>query len=51
MHIMQTVDNDLALKIFIKARATPKVVAAFVERREFDKIMIHSKQVMKQIFY
>ncbi|XP_023755972.3 clathrin heavy chain 1-like [Lactuca sativa] len=40
-----TVDNDLALKIYIKARATPKVVAAFAERREFDKILIYSKQV------
>lgn len=44
---MQTVDNDLALKIYIKARATPKVVAAFAERREFDKILIYSKQVME----
>lgn len=42
---MKTVDNDLALKIYIKARATPKVVAAFAERREFDKILIYSKQV------
>lgn len=42
---MQTVDNDMALKIYIKARATPKVVAAFAERREFDKILIYSKQV------
>lgn len=42
---MQTVDNDLALKVYIKARATPKVVAAFAERREFDKILIYSKQV------
>lgn len=42
---MQTVDTDLALKIYIKARATPKVVAAFAERREFDKILIYSKQV------
>ncbi|KAJ3703117.1 hypothetical protein LUZ61_006822 [Rhynchospora tenuis] len=40
-----TVDNDMALKIYIKARATPKVVAAFAERREFDKILIYSKQV------
>ena len=40
-----TVDNDLALKIYIKARATPIVVAAFAERREFDKIMIYSNQV------
>ena len=38
-------DNDLALKIYIKARATPKVVAAFAERREFDKILIYSQQV------
>lgn len=42
---LQTVDNDLALKIYIKARSTPKVVAAFAERREFDKILIYSKQV------
>ncbi|KAL4581709.1 hypothetical protein LXL04_006236 [Taraxacum kok-saghyz] len=27
------------------SRATPKVVAAFAERREFDKILIYSKQV------
>ena len=38
-------DNDLALKIYIKARVTPKVVSAFAERREFDKILIYSKQV------
>lgn len=44
--ILQTVDGDLALKIYIKARATPKVVAAFAERREFDKILIYSKQVI-----
>ncbi|CAL9044685.1 unnamed protein product [Musa banksii] len=43
--LVKTVDNDLALKIYIKARCTPKVVAAFAERREFDKILIYSKQV------
>ncbi|PPR96846.1 hypothetical protein GOBAR_AA23821 [Gossypium barbadense] len=43
--LVKTVDNDLVLKIYIKARATPKVVAAFAERREFDKILIYSKQV------
>ena len=42
-------DNDLALKIYIKARATPKVVAAFAERKEFDKILIYSKQVKNNI--
>lgn len=47
---LQTVDNDLALKIYIKARATPKVVAAFAERREFDKILIYSKQVTEICF-
>ncbi|KAK4597021.1 hypothetical protein RGQ29_014866 [Quercus rubra] len=31
--LVKTVDNDLALKIYIKARAIPKVVAAFAERR------------------
>jgi hypothetical protein len=39
----------MALKIYIKARATPKVVAAFAERREFDKILIYSKQVQSLV--
>lgn len=43
-------DNDLALKIYIKARATPKVVAAFAERGEFDKILIYCKQVKTFVF-
>ncbi|XWS29035.1 hypothetical protein CRYUN_Cryun25bG0122100 [Craigia yunnanensis] len=43
--LVKTVDNDLALKIYIKARATPKFVASFAERREFDEILIYSKQV------
>ncbi|KAL0394950.1 UNVERIFIED_CONTAM: Clathrin heavy chain 1 [Sesamum latifolium] len=30
--LVKTIDNDLALKIYIKARATPKVVADFAER-------------------
>ncbi|KAL6534022.1 hypothetical protein OROHE_013855 [Orobanche hederae] len=42
--LVKTVDKDPILKIYIKARATPKVVAAFAERREFDKILIYSKQ-------
>ena len=41
----QIVDKDLALKIFIKARASPKVVAAFAQRRDFDKILTYIKQV------
>lgn len=49
--ILQTVDTDFALKIYIKARATPKVVAAFAERREFDKILIYSKQVREILHY
>lgn len=43
---LQGVDKDLALKIYIKARASPKVVAAFAQRQEFDKILIYSKQVL-----
>ncbi|KAJ6850541.1 clathrin heavy chain 1-like isoform X1 [Iris pallida] len=43
--LVKTVDNDLALKIYIRGRVTPKVVAAFAERREFDKILIYSKEV------
>ncbi|CAL5334510.1 unnamed protein product [Camellia sinensis] len=46
--LVKTVDNDLALKIYIKARVTPKVVTAFAEKREFDKILIHSKQTMER---
>ncbi|AQK56871.1 Clathrin heavy chain 2 [Zea mays] len=49
--LVKTVDNDLALKIYIKARATPKVVAAFAERREFDKILIYSKQVCYLVLF
>lgn len=48
---MQKVDKDLALKIYTKASATPKVIAAFAERREYDKILTYSKQVMKHLFY
>jgi len=44
------VDKDLALKIYTKASATPKVIAAFAERREYDKILTYSKQVMKHLF-
>ncbi|PWZ44489.1 Clathrin heavy chain 1 [Zea mays] len=42
--LVKTVDNDLALKIYIKARATPKVVAAFAERRDEDPD-IHFKYI------
>jgi len=42
---VQTVDADMALKVYIKARATPKVIASFAEKGEFDKILIYSKQV------
>ncbi|CAL5327338.1 unnamed protein product [Camellia sinensis] len=47
--LVKTVDNDLALKIYIKARVTPKVVSAFAEKREFDKILIHSKQFLPKL--
>ncbi|CAL5367388.1 unnamed protein product [Camellia sinensis] len=47
--LVKTVDNDLALKIYIKARVTPKVVIAFAEKREFDKILIHSKQFLPKL--
>ncbi|WVZ91540.1 hypothetical protein U9M48_037697, partial [Paspalum notatum var. saurae] len=43
--IVKAVDSDLALRMYINARATPKVAADFSERREFDKILIYSKQV------
>ncbi|KAK2376500.1 clathrin heavy chain [Trifolium repens] len=44
-NFVKKVDKDLALKIYTKASATPKVIAAFIERREFDKILTYSKQV------
>ncbi|CAL5430398.1 unnamed protein product [Camellia sinensis] len=47
--LVKTVDNDLALKFNIKARVTPKVVTAFAEKREFDKILIHSKQFLPKL--
>jgi clathrin heavy chain len=31
-------DSDTALKIYVKARASPKVTAAFAQRGEFDKM-------------
>ncbi|KAL6586408.1 hypothetical protein OROMI_001396 [Orobanche minor] len=43
--LVKTVDADLALNIYIKDRATLKVVVAFAKRREFDKILIYSKQI------
>ncbi|KAL6580329.1 Clathrin heavy chain 2 [Orobanche minor] len=42
--LVKTFDNYLALTIYIKARAKPKLVAAFAECREFDKILIYLKQ-------
>lgn len=29
--LVKTMDTDMALKIYIKARATPKVVVAFIK--------------------
>ncbi|KAL6559339.1 hypothetical protein OROGR_004456 [Orobanche gracilis] len=46
-----TVDNDLALKIYIKARAKQKLVAAFAERRELGKILIYLNQVTYTLDY
>ncbi|EFJ17279.1 hypothetical protein SELMODRAFT_115182 [Selaginella moellendorffii] len=44
-NLIRAVDAEMALKVYIKARATAKVIAGFAERREFDKILIYSKQV------
>ncbi|CAI6011217.1 unnamed protein product [Closterium sp. NIES-65] len=43
--LVKPVDGDMALKVYIKCRATPKVIASFAERGEFDKILVYSKQV------
>lgn len=47
--LFQTVDNDLALKIYLKAGTTPEVVKSFAERKEFGKIPIYSRQVNNKI--
>ena len=39
------VDKDLALKIYVKAKATQKVVAAFAERGEYEMIVKYSQSV------
>ncbi|CDY27997.1 BnaC05g43990D [Brassica napus] len=43
--LVKTLDNDLALEIYIKAQTSPKVVAALAEKREFDNIIIYSEKV------
>ncbi|CAN7002475.1 unnamed protein product [Brassica rapa subsp. trilocularis] len=43
--LVKTLDNDLALEIYIKAQTSPKVVVALVEKREFDNILIYSEKV------
>ncbi|GBG88209.1 hypothetical protein CBR_g46777 [Chara braunii] len=37
--LVKPVDAEMALKVFIKARAAAKVVATLAERREFDRIL------------
>jgi hypothetical protein len=34
--LVKTMDTNMVLKIYIKARVTPKVVATFIKHREFD---------------
>ena len=36
--LLSPTDTETALKIYIKARASPKVVTAFAQRGEFDKL-------------
>jgi hypothetical protein len=35
-NLVKTMDTNVILNIYIKARATPKVVTTFVEHMEFD---------------
>ncbi|XP_039044430.1 clathrin heavy chain 1-like [Hibiscus syriacus] len=43
--LVKTVDDDLALKTYIRARATSKVVAAFADLKEF-----HFDKILKKLF-
>jgi hypothetical protein len=35
-NLVKTMDTNMILNIYIKAKATPKVVTTFVEHKEFD---------------
>jgi clathrin heavy chain len=43
--LVRPVDSELALRVYVKAQATPKVVLALAERREFDKIVAYCQKV------
>ena len=43
--VKATGDSDLALKIYLKAQATQKVVTAFAERGQFEELVKYSGQV------
>nr|AQQ11752.1 clathrin heavy chain 2 [Chara australis] len=43
--LVKPVDAEMALKVYIKARAAAKVVATLAERREFDRILKYSQQI------
>jgi clathrin heavy chain len=43
--LVQPVDNNLALSIYLRAHVPNKVVACFAEQGQFDKILLYSKKV------
>eukprot|EP00899_Mesostigma_viride_P014185 jgi/Mesvir1/22768/Mv14160-RA.1 len=43
--LLRPVDADMALKVYIKAKTTEKVVALFAEKGEYEKIVKYSEQV------
>jgi len=43
--IINPVDPEMALKVYVKAKASPKVVQMLAERGEFDKMVKYSQQV------
>ncbi len=44
-NLVQPVDNNLALSIYLRAHVPNKVVACFAEQGQFDKILLYSKKV------
>jgi len=43
--MLRQVDPDMALKIFVKAKASPKVIEILAGKGEFDKLSKYSQQV------
>ena len=43
--MVKTVDAQLALSIYLRASASPKVIQCFLETGQFDKILVYCQKV------